>query len=97
MIQTGVVSFYQERGKDFLLNYRISSYKTQGFMFSLGLQLWVLLEITKFHLPSAGIIRIMGIIRGRSLFEEIRYLVHEKYFRRGKENIFYQKALSAVV
>ena len=68
-----------------------------GIIFSKGLQLWVLLEITKFHLPTAGIIRIVGIIRGRSLFEEIRYLVYEKYFRRGKENIFYQKALSAVV
>ena len=79
MIQTGVVSFYQERGKDFLLNYRISSYKTQGFMFSLGLQLWVLLEITKFHLhksvPVAGIIRNAGIIRGRALYEEIRYTI----------------------
>ena len=69
MIQTGVVSFYQERGKDFLLNYRISSYKTQGFMFSLGLQLWVLLEIAKLHqhksVPGPGIIRNAGIIRGR--------------------------------
>ena len=38
----------------------------------------VLLEITKFHLhksvPTAGIIRVAGIIRGRALYEEIRYL-----------------------
>ena len=43
--------------------YRISSYKTRGYyiIFSYGLQLRVLLEITKFHLhksvPGAGIIR----------------------------------------
>ena len=39
----------------------------------------VLLEITKFHLhksvPAEGIIRVAGIIRGRALYEEIRYSV----------------------
>ena len=49
-----------------------------GINFSLGLQVRVLLEITKFHLhksvPTAGIIRVAGIIRGRALYEEIRYL-----------------------
>ena len=46
--------------------------------FLLGLQLRVLLEITKFHkfhlhksVPGAGIIRNEGIIRGRALYEEI--------------------------
>ena len=43
-----------------------------GIIFSYGLQLRVLLEITKFHLhksvPGAGIIRIAGIIPGRALF-----------------------------
>ena len=38
----------------------------------------VLLEITKFHqhksVPTAGIIRVAGIIRGRALYEEIRYI-----------------------
>ena len=47
-----------------------------GINFSLGLQVRVLLEITKFHLhksvPTAGIIRVAGIIRGRALYEEIR-------------------------
>ena len=47
-----------------------------GINFSLGLQVRVLLEITKFHLhksvPGAGIIRNAGIIRGRALYEEIR-------------------------
>ena len=46
-----------------------------GIIFSLGPQLWVLLEIAKFHLhkrvPGAGIIRNAGIIRGRALYEEI--------------------------
>ena len=49
-----------------------------GINFSLGLQVRVLLEITKFHLhksvPTAGIIRVAGIIRGRALYKEIRYL-----------------------
>ena len=49
-----------------------------GIIFSYGLQLRVLLEITKFHLhksvPGAGIIRNAGIIGGRALYEEIRYL-----------------------
>ena len=48
-----------------------------AIIFSWGLQLRVLLEITKFHLhksvPGAGIIRNAGIIRGRALYEEIRY------------------------
>ena len=48
-----------------------------GIIFLLGLQLRVLLEITKFYLhksePGAGIIRNAGIIRGRALYEEIRY------------------------
>ena len=48
-----------------------------GIIFLLGLQLRVLLEITKFHLhtsvPGAGIIRNVGIIRGRALYEEIGY------------------------
>ena len=47
-----------------------------GINFSLGLQLRVLLEITKIHLhksvPAEGIIRVAGIIRGRALYEEIR-------------------------
>jgi hypothetical protein len=47
-----------------------------GINFSLGLQVRVLLEITKFHLhksvPTAGIIRVAGIIRGKALYEEIR-------------------------
>ena len=46
-----------------------------GINFSLGLQVRVLLEITKFHLhksvPTAGIIRVAGIIRGRALFHVI--------------------------
>ena len=49
-----------------------------GINFSLGLQVRVLLEITKFHLhksvPGAGIIRNAGIIQGRALYEEIRYV-----------------------
>ena len=53
--------------------YRISSYYIN---FSLGLQMRVLLEITKFHLhksvPAEGIIRVAGIIQGRALYEEIR-------------------------
>ena len=46
-----------------------------GIIFSLGLQLWVLLEIAKFHLHisvfGAGIIINAGIIQGRALYEEI--------------------------
>ena len=49
-----------------------------AIIFSWGLQLRVLLEITKFHLhksmPGVGIIRNAGIIQGRVLYEEIRYL-----------------------
>ena len=49
-----------------------------GINFSLGLQVRVLLEITKFHLhksvPGAGIIKNVDIIRGRALYEEIPYL-----------------------
>ena len=49
-----------------------------GINFSLGLQVRVLLEITKFHLhksvPTAGIIRVAGIFRGRALYEEIWYV-----------------------
>ncbi len=48
-----------------------------GTIFLNGLQLRALLEITKFHLhksvPGGGIIRNAGIIRGRVLYEEIRY------------------------
>ena len=47
-----------------------------GIIFSWGLQLRVLLEITKFHLhksvPGPGIIWNAGIIRGRVLYEEIQ-------------------------
>ena len=47
-----------------------------GIIFLLGLQLWVLLEIAKFHLHKsvlgAGIIRNAGIIQRRALYEEIR-------------------------
>ena len=47
-----------------------------GIIFLLSSQLLVLLEIAKFHLhkrvPGAGIIRNAGIIRGRTLYEEIR-------------------------
>ena len=53
-------------------------------IFSLGPQLRVLLEIAKFHLhkrvPGAGIIRNAGIIRGRALYEEIRYAYMYKYY-----------------
>ena len=49
-----------------------------GTIFLYGLQLRVLLEITKFHLhksePGAGVIINAGIIRGRALYEEIRFL-----------------------
>ena len=49
-----------------------------GIIFLLGLQLRVLLEIIKFLLhksvSGAGIIRNEGIIRGRALYEEIRYV-----------------------
>ena len=56
--------------------YRISSYKTRGYYFFVGSSTaGIKLEITKFHLhksvPSAGIIRNAGIIRGRALYEEI--------------------------
>ena len=41
----------------------------------------VLLKITKFHLhksvSGAGIIRNVGIIRGRALYEEMRYSLYE--------------------
>ena len=47
-----------------------------GIVFSQGLQLQVLLRITKFHLhkivPGAGTIRHAGIILGRALYEEIQ-------------------------
>jgi hypothetical protein len=47
-----------------------------SIIFLLGLP--VLLEITKFHLhrsvSGAGIIRNAGIIQGRALYEEIRYV-----------------------
>ena len=50
-----------------------------GIIFSWGLQLRVLLEITKFHLhksvPGAGIIRNEVLILGRALFAEIRYML----------------------
>ena len=52
-----------------------------GNNFLLGLQMRVLLEIAKFHLhksvPAEGIIRVAGIIRGRALFQEIRFVAHE--------------------
>ena len=48
-----------------------------GIIFVQGLQLQVLLEITKFHLhksvPAAGIIRDAGFIQGKALYEEIWY------------------------
>ena len=48
-----------------------------GIIFLLGLQLRVLLEITKFHLhksvTGAGIIRNASITRERALYEEIWY------------------------
>ena len=57
-----------------------------GINFLLGLQLRVLLEITKFHLlksvPAVGIIRVAGIIQGSALYEEIRYL----YRKTGRQN-----------
>ena len=47
-----------------------SHIRPAGINFSLGLQMRVLLEITKFHLhksvPSAEIIRNAGIIQGRA-------------------------------
>ena len=49
-----------------------------GIIFLWGHQLWLFLEITKSHLhksvSGAGIIRNAGIIRGRALYEEIRYM-----------------------
>ena len=49
-----------------------------GINFLLGLQMRVLLEITRIHLhksvSTAGIIRVAGIIRGRALYKEIRYV-----------------------
>ena len=68
--------------------YHMSSYNTRGYyfffgsstagiIFSLGPQPRVLLKIAKFHLnksvPCVGIIRNAGNIRGRALYEEIRY------------------------
>ena len=51
-----------------------------GTIFVQGLQLRVLLEITKFNLYKsvlgAGIIRNADIIRRRTLYEEIRYVSH---------------------
>ena len=48
-----------------------------GIIFLGSLQMGVLLENTKFLLHKviriAGIIRVAGIIRGRILYEEIRY------------------------
>ena len=77
MIQTRVVSFYQERGNNVLLNYRISAYKTRGIIFLLDLQLQVIIEISKLYqdrsVHGAGIIRNAGIIRRRALPEEIRH------------------------
>ena len=59
------------------INYRISSYKTHRY-YLLGLQLQVLLEITKFHrhksVPGVGIIKYVGIIRKSALYEEIWYI-----------------------
>ena len=53
-----------------------------GIIFSWGLQLRILLEITKFHLhrsvPGAGIIRNAGIVQGRVLYEEIQYLMYAR-------------------
>ena len=59
------------------LMYRTSScIRPKGINFLLGLQLRVLLEISKFHLhksvPAAGIIRVAGIIRGRVLYTVIQ-------------------------
>ena len=49
-----------------------------GIIISYSLQMWVLLENTTFSLHkivrNAGIIRIAGIIRGRVLYEELRYV-----------------------
>ena len=60
-----------------MLNTVFPHIRPAGIIFSYGLQLRVLLEITKFHLhkslPGAGIIRNAGIIRGSGLYEEIRY------------------------
>ncbi len=51
--------------------------RPEGIIFLYGLQLRVLLEITKFHLhksvPGAGIIRNAGIIQGMVLYKEIPY------------------------
>ena len=62
-----------------LLNTVFPHIRPAGINFLLGLQVRVLLEITEFHLhksvPTAGIIRVAGVIRGRALYEEIQNLV----------------------
>ena len=59
-----------------IIIYRISSYKARWCYLLHCLQMWVLLEITKFHLdksvPDAGIIRNADTVQGRALYEEIR-------------------------
>ena len=65
-------------------NYHITSYKTRWYYFFIGSSTaQVLLDITKFHLhksvPGADIIKNAGIIRGRALYEEIRYWNLWKY------------------
>ena len=61
-----------------VLNTVFPHIRPAGIIFLKGLQLLVLLEITKLHLhksvPGAGIIRNAGIIQGRALCEEIRYV-----------------------
>ena len=56
--------------------------RTAGIIFSWGLQLLILLEITRFHLhksvPGAGIIRNAVIIQGRVLYEEIQYSMYAR-------------------
>ena len=53
--------------------------RPSGIIISHILQMQVLLENTTFLLHKivriAGIIRVVGIIRGRALYEEIRYLL----------------------
>ena len=66
---------YSTKYFNFLNNYcrRLPTRGGQGLR-----KLRVLLEITRFHLhksvPGVGIVRNAGIIGGRALYEEIRYV-----------------------
>ena len=59
------------------VSYHISSYKAQAIIILHSLQMRVLLENTTFLLHKivriAGIIRVVDIIQGRALYEEIQH------------------------